>query len=148
MWNKCSLLWYCNIRWRTAVSSMQHWCHLSFLKCFWGKETLHLSHSSCLWEGKKVFVCSPSDWIQMTILSAAFCQSLSVTGATAERCRSHTVLISPDQWETKWLVRLDMIQKEKVILENMSLWPYIDRIQFRSVELTFIHSTKWYLYNL
>lgn len=47
------------------------------------KEALHLSNISFLSGGKKVFVRSSSDWIQMTVLSAAFCQS--VTGATAEK---------------------------------------------------------------
>lgn len=63
------------------------------------KEALHLSHFSWLSGRKTEFVYPPSEFIQMTVRSAAFCQRLSVTGVAAERSRSHTVFISPDRSE-------------------------------------------------
>jgi len=60
-----------------------------------------LSHFSCLSAGRKEFVYISAGLIQMTVLYAAFCQIPSATGATAERSRSHTALISPHRGEEK-----------------------------------------------
>lgn len=109
---RAAVMWYGNVNGSSRkqmsdknLTEMFVSLPLSFITLFmlWRVEALHLNKFQWL-SGEKEFVYPPSDWIQMTVLSAAFCQSLSVTGATAERSRSHTVLISPDGWEKKWLV--------------------------------------------
>lgn len=99
-------------------------CHLSFFKMLLKKKALHLS--SCLSEGKKEFVYSPSDWIQMTVLSAAFCQWLE----PLQRSRSHSALISPDEWEK-------MILWRWVFLGNLSE-------TFRQRSLVSVHLHQMY----
>lgn len=76
--------------------------HFLLLSC-WYSTRKHLSISTCLSGGKKEFV-PPFDWIRMKVVSAALCQSLSATVDVADRSTSHTVLISPDRSEKKWLV--------------------------------------------